>query len=135
MLNDLISKFAKCQLLLLLLLCFVSSALKSENFAQILENFARTCVRVSVRFRNSVSYLYEPLRRREVYALGDCPVLFVTDANKMAATFKDSVGKFLRYRFSQIFFWHLKSLTSASAKTRFIIKNIGMPIIFNMPPS
>ena len=35
--------------------CFASFALKKYNFAQILENFARTYVRVSVRFRTSGS--------------------------------------------------------------------------------
>ena len=34
--------------------CFASSAFKSLNFVQNLENFAWTCVRVSVRFRSSV---------------------------------------------------------------------------------
>ena len=33
--------------------CFASFAFKSYDFAQILENFARTCVRVSVCFRSS----------------------------------------------------------------------------------
>ena len=33
--------------------CFASYAFKSKNFAQILENFARTFVRMSVRFRSS----------------------------------------------------------------------------------
>ena len=34
--------------------CFAGSAFKSLNFAQILENFARTCVRVAVRFETQL---------------------------------------------------------------------------------
>ena len=33
---------------------FVSSAFKSQNFAQVVDNFAQTCVCVSATFRNSV---------------------------------------------------------------------------------
>ena len=33
--------------------CFASSAFKSKNFAQIQENFARTCARLSAHFRSS----------------------------------------------------------------------------------
>ena len=37
--------------------CFASSAFKSLNFSQILENFAGICVRVSMRFKSSVGNL------------------------------------------------------------------------------
>ena len=32
---------------------FLQFCVQSKNFTQIVENFARTCVRVSVHFRNS----------------------------------------------------------------------------------
>ena len=36
--------------------CFATCAFKSKDFVQILENFARTCVRVSVRFISSAYF-------------------------------------------------------------------------------
>ena len=39
--------------------CFCCFAFKSKKFAQILENFAQTCVTKSLTFRSSETYLWE----------------------------------------------------------------------------